>query len=64
MLKWQDYAIFFLIAYLPILFLMSERNVFVLFTLPVLPALLFSALLGTVTNLIRAIYYRKNKDET
>lgn len=51
----RDYIVFFLIAYLPILFLMPGRPITLkTFILPILPALLFSALLGTLSNLVRA----------
>ena len=54
-MKLRDYIVFFLIAYLPIVFLMPGRPITLkLFLLPILPALFFSAILGTISNLVRA----------
>jgi len=60
MLNLRDYIVFFLIAYLPILFLMPGRPITLkIFILPILPTLLFSAILGTISNLVRAYSIKK-----
>ena len=61
--KWLDYIFAFVIMYFFVLFFMPAHSITVsLLLLPVVPAFLYSLVLGTISNLVRMML-RKSRDE-
>jgi hypothetical protein len=60
--KRVDYIVFFFIAYLFILFLLPGRYPPIkLFTLPLMPALIISFILGTISNIVWLTFFTHQK---